>query len=184
MKTLSLDKFCFCIELRKGCLVMGVLGIIGRTLAGIGSGVGWIYIVPIAMFDPWRAIIAFSNGVVGITTGAFILVGVIKERMGFIKLYLSNLVILILLILVSVILSIITVKDSTWRTHYNTAECRKDKICMNTVIWTSYAFSLDVIDFFAYIYFFICANSYLQKTKHKTVSETDSQHLNLEHLMA
>ena len=162
---------------------MGVLGIIGRTLAGIGSGIGWIYIVPIAMFDPWRAIIAFSNGVVGITAGAFILVGVIKERMGFIKLYLSNLVILIVLLLVSVILSIITVKDSTWRTHHNTAEYRKDKICMKTVIWTYYAFSLDVIDFFAYIYFFFCANSYLQKTKHKTVNKTDSQWPNEENLM-
>ena len=79
---------------------MGVLGIVGRTLAGIGSGVGWIYIVPIAMFGPWRAIIAFSNGVVGITAGAFILIGVIKDRMGLIKLYLSFLVILIVLLLV------------------------------------------------------------------------------------
>ena len=183
MKTLSLDKFCFCIELRKGCLVMGVLGVIGRTLAGIGSGVGWIYIVPIAMFDPWRAIIAFSNGVVGITAGAFILIGVIKDRMGFIKLYLSALVILIVLLLVSVILSIVTVTSSMWLTHYTTAECRKDKICVKTVIWTSYAFSLDVIDFFAYIYFFFCANSYLQKTKHKTVNKIDSQHRNEEHLM-
>ena len=92
---------------------MGVLGIIGRTFTGIGSGIGWIYIIPIPIFDPWRAIIAISNGVVGITAGAFILVGVIKERMGFIKLYLSNLVILIVLLLVSVILSIITVKGST-----------------------------------------------------------------------
>ena len=162
---------------------MGVLGIIGRTLVGIGSGVGWIYIVPIAMFDPWRAIIAFSNGVVGITAGVLILVGVIKDRIGFMKLYLSTLVILIVLLLVSVILSIVTVNNSIWRTHYNTAECGKDKICMKTVIWTSYAFSLDVIDVIAYMYFFFCANSYLQKTKNKTVNKIDSQHLNEEHLM-
>ena len=162
---------------------MGVLGIIGRTLAGIGSGIGWIYIVPIAMFDPWRAIIAFSNGVVGITAGVFILVGVIKDRIGIIKLYLSTLVILIVLLLVSVILSSVTVTNSMWLTHYNTDECRKDKICMKTVIWTYYAFSLDVIDSIAYIYFFFCANSYLQKTKHKTANKTDSQCPNEEYLM-
>ena len=183
MKTLSLDKFCFCIELRKGCLIMGVLGIIGRTLAGIGSGIGWIYIVPIAMFDAWRAIIAISNGVVGITAGVLILVGVMKDQIGIIKLYLFTLVILIVLLLVSVILSIVTVNSSIWRSQYNTYECRKDEICMKTVIWTSYAFSLDVIDFFAYIYFFFCSNSYLQKTKKKTVNKTYSQCPNEEYLM-
>ena len=162
---------------------MGVLGIIGRTLAGIGSGVGWIYIVPIAMFDPWRAIIAISNGVVGITAGVLILVGVIKDRIGIIKLYLFTLVILIVLLLVSAILSVVTVTSSMWLTRYTTAECRKDKICVKTVIWTSYAFSLDVIDFFAYIYYFFCANSYLQKTKHKTANKTDSQCPNEEYLM-
>ena len=35
MEKLLLRKFVFCINLRKGCIVIGILGIIGRTWAGI-----------------------------------------------------------------------------------------------------------------------------------------------------
>ena len=69
MAMLILNKFLFCIQLRKGCILIGVLGVIGRTWAGIGNGIGWMYIIPLETLNPWRSVVSISNGIVGVIGG-------------------------------------------------------------------------------------------------------------------
>ena len=78
MAFLLLERFCFCIEIRKGYIIITILGIIGRAWAGVGNGIGWIYIVPIDYLHPWRAIISILNGLIGMGASASLLHGAIK----------------------------------------------------------------------------------------------------------
>ena len=175
-----LEKFCFCIEMRKGCIIIGLLGVAGRTLAGIGNGIGWIYLVPMDSLHRWRAIICISNGFVGIAAGVVLFCGALKKNNTLVKMYIPIIALLLLLILASAILGIYTVCSSEWRGNLSTDSCRKDEGC---IIWTIYVLTLDIIDFFAYIYFVICAHYYLQILKQNSTLPKEEQLQNKEQLV-
>ena len=175
-----LKKFCFCIEMRKGCIIMGFLGVAGRTWAGIGNGIGWIYLVPMDSLHRWRAIICISNGFVGIAAGVVLFCGAMKRNKTLVKMYIPIIALLIVLLLSSVILGIYTVGSSEWRGYLSTDSCRKDEGC---IIWTIYVLTLDIIDFFAYIYFVICAYCYLKILKHNSMVQKEEQLQNQEQLV-
>lgn len=175
-----LEKFCFCIDMRKGCIIIGLLGVAGRAWAGIGNGIGWIYLVPMDSLHRWRAIICISNGFVGIAAGVVLFCGAMKKSKTLVKTYIPIIALLILLILTSAILGIYTVCSSEWRGYSNTDSCRKDEGC---IIWTIYVLTLDIIDLLAYIYFGICAYYYLHILKQNRTLPKDEQLQNQEQLV-
>ena len=147
-------KFCYCIKLHTGCIIMSVLGIVGRSWAGVGNGIGWCYIKTISYLHPWRPVVSILNGVIGIGSSCCLLYGILKGQHLMIKVYLTMTVLLISLLLISTIFGIITLSSDAWRSYYKTAiSCRSDPDCLKTLSWTIYALCLDTVDFFAYIYF-------------------------------
>ena len=176
MEFLLLSKFCFCIEIRQGCIIMAILGIIGRAWAGVGNGIGWIYIIPIDYLHPWRAIISISNGVIGMGASASLLHGSIRNNKTTTRVYIVMLLVLIPLLFISTCFGMITVESDKWRDYYTTDTCQNDNHCLKIVIWTIYALALDIIDFCAYIYFWICAYSYLHKLKQTNISRNEQDY--------
>ena len=184
MEGLVLEKFCYCIEMRKGCIIMGILGVIGRTWAGVGNGIGWIYIVPNGSLHPWRAVVSILNGFVGIIAGIFLICGTTKDCKKLIQMYIMMVSFLILLLFASASLGIYSINSPEWKDHYTANTCHlNDKSCRKIIIWTIYTLVLDIIDVFAYIYFFICVHSYLQRLKQTNVSAKKQQCPIEEHLM-
>ena len=183
MTKLLLKNFLFCFQLRKGCIIIGVLGIIGRSWAGVGNGIGWIYIIPMASLDPWRSVISITNGIVGVVGGITLLYGVLKKKEIIIKMYLPITGFLVLLLSVSACLGTYTVNCLGWRGHHLSSICQNDGDCLEIVIWTIYTLTLDIIDIFAYLYFIVCVYSYLEQFKHNAASRTEEQCSNQDHLM-
>ena len=173
---LILAKFIFCIQMRTGCILIGALGILGRSWAGIGNGIGWIYIVPLETLDPWRSIISITNGLVGIIGGVTLLCGAIKTKKTLIKMYLPITSCLIVLLTISASLGIYTMN---YLCSLSSA-CACDKYFIEC-IWIIYTLSLDVIDVFAYLYFIVCVYSYLHQVNQQI--NNDEQFTNHEHLM-
>ena len=171
MEKFLLSNFVFCINLRKGCIVIGILGIVGRTWAGIGSGIGWIYFG--AHVRPWQPIICISNGIVGIISGITLLYGTVKNKETWIKKYLPITGFLVVLLSVSASLGIYTLKYLGGHSPIDDSY----------FIWTVYTLVLDIIDVLAYLYFIICVYSYLHRVHDDSSIPIDSNCSNQEHLM-
>ena len=171
MEKLLLRKFVFCINLRKGCIVIGILGIIGRTWAGIGSGIGWIYFG--ARVRPWQPVICISNGLGGIIGGITLLYGSVKNKETWIKIYLPITWVLVVLLSVSAGLGIYTLEYLSGQSFIDT----------NYFIWTIYTLTLDIIDVLAYLYFIICVYSYLHQVHDNSSIPIDSSCSNQQSLM-
>ena len=183
MAKLLLKNFLLCFQLRKGCIIIGILGIIGRSWAGVGNGIGWIYIIPLESLDPWRSVISITNGIVGIVGGITLLYGVLKKKETLIKMYVPITGLLVMLLSVSACFGIYTVNCLGWRGHHLSRICEDDGDCSDIAIWTIYTLTLDIIDVFAYIYFIICAYSYLHQFKDNTASRIEEQCTNQDQLI-
>ena len=163
-----LHKFCFCIKLRTGCICMAIMGIIGRSWAGIGNGIGWLYIVPDIIPHPWRSVVSIANGILGIVASTCLLHGAMRNNRTTTKVYLFMVIVLIAFLCIAVTFGIVTICSEKWRTYYTTDGCHNDTDytdCPKIVIWTIYSLALDTIDLCAYIYFWVCAYSFSHELK-------------------
>ena len=88
-----------------------------------------------------------------------------------------------MLLSVSACFGIYTVNYLGWRGHHLSSICQNDEDCLEIAIWTIYTLTLDIIDVFAYIYFMICAYSYLNQFKDTTTSRIEEQCMNEDQLM-
>ena len=183
MAMLILNKFLFCIQLRKGCILIGVLGVIGRTWAGIGNGIGWMYIIPLETLNPWRSVVSISNGIVGVIGGITLLHGVIKNKKSWIQMYLPITWFLVLLLSISASLGIYSINCLGWGGYHVSNICREADDCSKMIIWTIYTLTLDIIDVFAYLYFISCAYSYLHRIDCNVRFQMEEPSMNQEHLM-
>ena len=185
MAMLILKKFLFCIQLRKGCILIGVLGVIGRTWAGIGNGIGWMYIIPLESLNPWRSVVSISNGIVGVIGGITLLHGVIRSKKSWMQMYLPITWFLVLLLSISASLGIYSIYFQCWGDYHDTNICREaDKFPkLEMIIWTIYTLTLDIIDVFAYLYFISCVYSYLHGIDGNVRFQMEEPSMNQEHLM-
>ena len=184
MAMLILKKFLFCIQLRKGCILIGVLGVIGRTWAGIGNGIGWMYIIPLETLNPWRSVVSISNGIVGVIGGITLLHGVIKSKKSWIQMYLLITWFLVLLLSISASLGIYTIYFLCWGgSEALLMICREADDNVEMIIWTIYTLTLDIIDVFAYLYFISCVYSYLHRIDGNVRYQMEEPSMNQEHLM-
>ena len=151
--------------------MIGILGIIGRTWAGIGSGIGWIYFG--AHVRPWQPIICISNGLVGIIGGITLLYGTVNNKETWIKKYLPITGFLVMLLLVSAGLG-------TYTLDYLSDHSLIDD---NYYIWTVYTLTLDIIDVLSYLYFIICVYSYLYRVHDNSSIPIDPSCTNQDSLM-
>ena len=146
---------------------MAIMGIIGRSWAGVGNGIGWLYIVPNIDLHPWRSVVSIVNGFVGIGASICLLHGAIKNNRTTTKIYLCMVIVLIALLFIAATFGIVTIFSEKWRTYYTTDACYKDTSCLKIVIWTIYSLALDIIDLCAYIYFWVCAYSFARELKQR-----------------